>query len=281
MSDSTAVEAYDPEQETGLEDFDTTRDATVPRIRIVHNEGVFLDSQTKEKFESLDVILLGLVKQRILWDPEVDDDAKPLCKSYEFTIGRPDARNFPWEKAGFDQGDAEATATDGVVALPCDGCGLKEWGTDPKGGKAPWCTEQHTYPLLVVKNYDPDTGMYEASPAILTVQKTGIKPSKTYCTPFARSKTPLYSVRTTLSLTQERRGSVTYSTPEFTKGIDTDRSEWPSFAQMYRSMREFLHTPPSRRDADEGGTGTAVKAPTGTGQTAAATTDDDDEEIPF
>lgn len=290
MSDATSlVHAGYDEDDDGLGDFNAS-DMTVPRIKIIHNEGVYQDTLSNEKFETLDVILFGLVKQRILWDPEVSDDAIPLCKSFNFKAGLPpEADAFPWDAAGFDQADAEANADDtyGLV-LPCDGCGLKEWGTDPKNGKAPWCTEQHTYPLA----YNAGTAEDPVwAPAILTVQKTGIKPSKAYCTSFKTRRKPLFEVVTTLGLTSEKRGSVTYSTPIFSKGEPTDPAMYDAYKENYISMRDFLTTPPVRDDEDDATpvakptrktTAKAAPAKARPAPSAPATDDvDDDEEPPF
>lgn len=282
MSDSSSLvhAGTGDDFETGLEDFDVSSDAVVPRIKIVHSEGVFQDTLSNEKFSEMNVILLGLVKQRILWHTDVADDALPLCKSYNFKAGIP-GKEFPWKESLFDKAEAEASSDDqyGVV-LPCDGCQLKEWGTDPRNGKAPWCTEQHTYPLL----YDVGNGTW--APAILTVQKTGIKPSKAYCTGFARSRTPLFTVHTGLTLTTEKRGSVVFSTPNFAKGDPTDPARWPAFKEQFVVTRNFLAMPPGREDessaskpsASSSAVAAPAKARPAPANEAAA---DDDAEPPF
>ena len=249
MSD---IEQYVSEDENfGLEDFDPTTDATVPRIKIIHNEGVFKDSQSGEKIPVLRAVLLGLVKSRVLWEPSSDlDDAKPLCKSFDAKIGHPDiTQDFPWDVSGYDE-DAAATDDAGRLLLPCDSCGLKEWGTDPKGKKAPWCTEQHNFPLM----YDAGGDVWV--PAILTVQKTGISNSKNYCASFHRAKQPLFTAVTTLTLTQERKGTVDFCTPIFEKGEPTDPEEWEGWKHNFLSIASYLRTPPTPRTEE-----TAVAKP--------------------
>jgi hypothetical protein len=279
-----AVPSGPDENYTGLEDFDPNKDAVVPRIKIDHAKGVFVDGQTSQEFHPFTVVLLTLVKQRILWEPEQNDDAKPLCKSYDFDTGFPDVTTFPWKEShlSFDDATAQAQAA-GLerVELPCQACNLKEWETDPKSGKAPWCTEQHTYPLLYQTVDDPDAPWL---PALLTFQKTGIKPSKTYCTPFSRTETPLFTVFTTLTLTTQKRGNVTFATPTFAKGDSTDQADWPEYRQLSWSMRQYLRTPPTAKD--EATAETAVDAPAASspapsqpapaGDAAA-----DDDEVPF
>jgi hypothetical protein len=244
--------------ETGLEDFDFSTDAVMPRLSIVHAEGVFEDNLSGQKYGELTVILLGLVKQRVLWAGEVKEGDKPLCKSLNFTIGRPDEPRFPWGESGFDTRSEE---------LPCGACHLKEWGTAPDG-KTPWCSEQHTYPLLM------NVAEGQWAPALFTVQRTGIKPSKTYLSSFARTKTPLYTVVTTLRLTSQKRGTVTYAVPTFAKGGATDTSEWPYYAQQYRSIRDFIQTPKEEEVEP------AVSTPAPATASAAATAAMDDD-VPF
>lgn len=239
----------------GLEDFDSNLDAQMPILRIKHDSGQFVDALSGETInesgEAVEVILLGLMKQRILWASELSDDAKPLCKSYNFTEGVPDEDNFPKKASGFTSDDV-----DGGM-LPCVDCKLKEWGSHPQRD-TPWCSEQHTFALLV-KTGDG------WSPALLTVQRSAIKPSKQYLTSFARSGTPLYTVVTSISLDQRRKGTVDFSVPKFVRGAETDSDDWPAYAATYRGIREFVRTPQSRNGGggeDGGENETPVAKPT-------------------
>src|SRR5690606_25228480 len=77
------------EEIDGLEDVDAS-DLSMPRLQIVHEDAVWEDSLSNERFESLDVILLGLIKQRVLWPSEMGEESSaPLCKSYNHTQGFP------------------------------------------------------------------------------------------------------------------------------------------------------------------------------------------------
>jgi hypothetical protein len=257
----------------GLEDF-APEDMVMPRLNISHTEGVYVDSLSGEKFQGLDVVLLGLIKQRILWPPEVSGDKEaPLCKSFNFTEGRPDPANpsrFPWKASGFSMGDY-VKGDDVPPVLTCEGCKLKDWGTHPKT-ETPWCSEQHTFALLmqVGDGY---------SPAILTVQRTGIKPSKAYLTSFARSASPLFIVTTKLGLTVSKRGTVVYAVPTFTRGVPTPEEAHPEFAAHYRRIREFITTPTAATEGEE--EGTPVAAPTPASPPPPGTTNAAGEEMPF
>ena len=269
MSDTSVTPAEESEKDvvpagqydgtmTGLEDFGT-EDMVMPRLGIEHTEGKLVDNLTGEKFDKLQVVMLGLIKQRILWDTEVNEGDHPLCKSFNHTEGLPSDK-FPWDASGFDKDKAGD-------ALPCASCNLKEWGSHPQR-ETPWCSEQHTFPVLM--NIGSDDEPNFAAPAIFTVQRSGIKPSKTYLTSFSRSKTPLFTVVTEISLNMQKRGSVTYSVPRFAKVADTEQAEWDEFAQHYLQIRDFVTTPPAKEDEN----GAPVQTDNSHG-------DDDDDDVPF
>lgn len=237
--------------ETGLEDFDM-EDAVIPRLSIVHKEAEFRDSLSNEQFPKLRVIILGLVKQRVLWHQTVDDGDWPMCRSVNHEIGFPNMsddqprdKRFPWDKSGFEAKDFPADE-EGNVRLPCSGCALKEWGSHPDG-KRPYCSEQFTLPVL----YDPrEDGNWV--PAILTFQKTGLKPLKSYITSFARSRQAAFQAITEIELDLLKRGQTDYSVPRFKRVGDTDEENWPEYSVNYRTMREFLTAEPGSREESEG-----------------------------
>jgi hypothetical protein len=265
----------DFEIETGLEDFGMA-DTVIPRLKIMHREGRFVDSLSNEEFEKVTVVMLGLVRQRILWHTSMDDDdAAPMCKSTNFEIGFPDLnaedqpknKLFPWEASGFNPDDFKPGA-DGLRRLPCAGCQLKEWGSHPDG-KKPYCSEQFTIPLL----YDPSGGDNYV-PAIISFQKTSLKPLKNYLSAFKRGKTGAFSVMTEMGLDLTRRGANPYSVPNFRNVGPTDSDEWPEYATAYRQLRDFLTADPERRDDEEGSVTVTAKADPWAGAPTAA-----DEEV--
>lgn len=231
----------------GLEDFDNS-DLVMPRLKINHTEAAFEDNLSGSTYEGgIEVILLGLIKQRVLWPPEPGgDNERPLCKSFDFRAGVP-GDSFPAKAAGFSTEQVESGA------LPCVDCKLKDWGSHPQRD-TPWCSEQHTFALLLPMDEDDPTG----APALLTMQRSAIKPSKQYLTAFARSKSPLYTVRTKITLTGQRRGSVDFAVPKFVKMGATDSDMWPEFADQYRMIRDFVQTPSTRDDDDVTTTPVAV-----------------------
>lgn len=269
-SSGGTVAPYDPSMDygEGLEDVGVS-DIVIPRLRIIHKEGVFQDNLSKQKFSELEVIILGLVKQRIMWDKDPEEGERPLCKSPDFEHGFPNLnpdlpanKRFPWKRSNFEPEQAqplylqpgqsrtfpEGYTSNGLPTLPCVGCKFKEWGVDPDSGKStpPKCNEQHTYSVL----YSPDEGESWIA-ALYTVQRTGLKPSKSYISSFAQTKTPMFTVKTRLTLSMQSKGSVEYSVPGFQRMEATDRNMWPEYADRQRKLRAFLRSAP-RPQGDEG-----------------------------
>lgn len=220
--------------DTGLEDFGQ-EDMVMPRLNIAHRDAEFEDNLTGQTYKEMRVVLLGLVKQRILWAENVEDGEGPLCKSYDAKEGLP-TENFPWKASGFEKQDGEN------IHLPCEQCNLKEWGTHP-GRKVPWCSEQFVFPLLMEV---PDEGWI--APAILTFQRAGVKAVRQYLSAFKRSNQPLFTVVTKMSLTPNKKGNVEYATPKFQQQDGTPRELWEGFAGHYRQIRDFLRTEPITAD---------------------------------
>lgn len=258
---------------TGLEEFQDS-DAVIPRLSIVHKEARFKDNLTGEEFDSIEIIPLGLVRQRVLWHPDVDDGDQPMCKSTNNEIGHPNTdapkdKRFPWEKAGFNPVD-HPPQPDGLIDLPCAGCQLKEWGTHPNG-KSPYCTEQWVLPVLYRESGVEDT----FAPAIFTLQRSGVKAIRAYLTPFQKSGNPAFLHVATVKLELNKRGQVDYSTPKFSKGPATDQAEWPSYATQFMQISEFLKRRPVTDEAApvEAGTNNANTGPTGAAAVVASAQD--------
>lgn len=246
----------------GLEDLDAS-DVSLPRLSIVHADGVFKSNLSGETFSYLDTILLGMVRQRIMWHPVVDEGDRPMCRSTDFIHGFPNSsdrqpadKRFPWAESVFtpdmalpvieppSEKNPEGFDSNGHPVLNCASCNFKEWGRSPSGkGTPPACSEQFTFPLL----YTPDSGVSWLA-AILTLQRTGVKPAKAYMSSFVQSKTPLFSVMTRLQLTQQSRGSVRYSVPSFQRLGASERSQWGEYATQMRAIRSWVRQAPRNDD---------------------------------
>ncbi len=248
----------------GLEDVGVS-DIAIPRLVIQHTDGVFKDSLSGATFPVIDVVLLGLVKQRVFWDKEVEDGDKPLCKSPDFVHGFPNlretvplAKRFPFEGSGFSPEAAvpvvlepskafpEGFNSNELPVLPCASCAYANWSTNAGKAVQPPCSEQHTYPLM----YSPDQGENWIT-ALLTVQKSAIKNSRSYVSFFVQNHIPMFTVYTRISLDVLSRGSVKYSVPKFVRGAATERDDWPMYAGSLRSVRTFVRQSPRNADASD------------------------------
>lgn len=287
MSDTTAAPPAVPDEENnlpataaptsrpeGLEDLDES-DLTMPFILINHKEAKFKDSLSGKEFDTLEVVLLGLIKQRVLWEAEVEDNSKPLCKSYDFSIGHPTIKDFPWKTAGFER----PADDDAAVTLPCENCKLQEWGTHPKRD-APWCSAQHTFAMLL------PTADGDWAPALFTLQRSALKPSRNYMTGFQRDNKALYVCKTKLSLEARKRGTNDFAVPRFVEGEATEEDQWPRFSSTYRRVRNFVQTPRGREDDESGsdvpgGDTNPSTAPAGATAPTGGPNVPDDDELPF
>lgn len=221
----------------GLEDFESS-DMTMPVLQILPKEGLFQDRLSGVTYETLEnCILLGLIKQRILWPAKMGENKEPpLCRSFDAVTGHT-AEGFPWEASGFSTDDVDKADPDDPhhYLAPCKSCNLAEWDTHPSR-ETPWCALQHTYAILV-----NDNGAYV--PSLLTLARSGIKPSNSYLTAFARTKKPLYTQYTNLSLEIRSRGGNPFSVPKFMRAGTTPQDDYPYYAETYYSIRDYVQSP--------------------------------------
>lgn len=250
------MDSWDANLGTGLEDFDTS-DASIPRLTIDHIDAVFKDSQTEETFQTLDCILLGLVKQRLMWPAEqADGESKdsPLCKSPDFKHGFPNMdselpkdKQFPWGASNYTKENLFAVEGTDLPALACNTCRFKEWNSDPSGNK-PWCSEEWVLPLLYWNND-------QWNPAIISFHRSSLKSVKKYISAFATRKLPLFTAVTTLSLTQNKRGMVRYCIPNFARKGESNSGEWMDYRTDFLGIEEYLRAFPQafKEDGDSDG----------------------------
>lgn len=239
----------------GLEDTEAS-DLTMPIFRLDHEAGCIVNSLTNEQMPFMDVILLGRLKQRILWPQEqTNDKSQPMCRSYDFDLGMPRAETWVQSQKGnpnvtavklsgftFDQ---VAEAEQSGEGLACANCDLKDWGKDKT---PPWCNEQWTFPFVRIdEDGDP-------LPGVISFAKTGLKPCKAYVSGFVQAKAALYTVTTRIKAVTQQKGSVTWVVPVFQRLQDSDQVQWPLYSQTWRSIKEYLTTPrvfTSSEDPDE------------------------------
>lgn len=257
--------------DVGLEDV-SSADVRVPRLVIDHEENVFKNTTTNETFPELKAVFLGLVKQRIMWDPQLDTGDRPQCKSLDFETGFPQLRTdiparkqFPWSRSNFRQEDFPP-APDGLIALPCESCVFNQWGKD---NERPPCSETYTFILYYMH---PETGIL--SPATMAFSKSAIKTAKTYSGTFYSARQPMFTVWTDMKLRPESRGKTRYCVPELARGGQTDAGEWRGWADAYKSMRDFMRQ--RLRLADEVGDTSTSSRPAPASAAAATALDEGD-----
>jgi hypothetical protein len=268
----------------GLEDM-SEADMTIPRITIDHKEGCFVDSQTNERFTEFDAVMLGLVKQRVLWPPTPGAEGEgPMCRAVDFTTGYPDAPKWVVKHDGVtavgQSGFTFAEVEEGK--LSCANCGLKEWDSNPKNS-TPWCNEQFTFPILRVLE---DGTM---APALISFQRTGLKPCKSYVSGFRQAKRPLYTAITRVTAVHQKKGQTEWVTPSFSRLSDSDPSEHPHYSKSLAEIREFITTPRTMEETEVEvkkvdvveATATEAEATPAAAATPAPAAPDYDEEEPF
>lgn len=247
----------------GLEDVDAA-DLAIPRIKIDHLTGEFVNSLSNERFKELDCVILGLVKQRVFWRGDIEEGDKPACKSPDNVHGfpnnhpkQPADKAFPWDESNYepsmllpleiapqvDKQFPDGWSSNGHGTIACSSCNFAEWSKGG-GGKntPPPCSEQHTYPIM----YQDDQGTMVT--ALLTLQKTGIKPSRQYISSFAQSRTAMFTVWTKIKLNENRRGQVVYQVPTLIRQAATERSDWETYANTLRMVRQGLRAAPRQAD---------------------------------
>lgn len=251
------MSVYDPAAQlvTGLEDFDES-DLRLPRLSINHDEGGYIDSLNPENvMPEIQVIPLGLVKQRIMWPALMvdDDNSNPMCKSVDHKIGYPNTTSteplelFPWDAAGWNPNQFPRDEH-GRIQLPCDSCRLKDWKSHPDGKKT-WCSEQHAIVLLYAPVEDGVTLQQEPSMlALFTAQRSSINASKAFFAGMFRQQKPAFAFKARWTLRKEQRGKNTYFTPLMTIVGKTEEARWPEYSAPYVEVRQFITQPPRVRD---------------------------------
>lgn len=235
---------------TGLEDFDVS-DLKLPRLGIDHENGTFKDNLSNMQFETISIIPLGLIKQRVLWHPVVPEgknDSVPMCKSTDHNTGFPTVgtndvtKDFPWAAAQWNPTDFPMNE-EGRLTLPCQSCRLKDWGSFPVDGKKTWCAEQHTIALL----YGPE-GAEPGMTALFTAQRSSINASKAFFASIARRQLPAFAITARVTLTAQMRGKNKYYVPAFVETGLTEQGNWAIYSESYMSVRTFITQPPRLKD---------------------------------
>lgn len=232
--------------ESGLGDI-APEDLRMPRIGIDKDTGEFVDSMTNAQYPRIDAILLGCIKQRVLWQPNMPENpVGPMCKSPDFETGYPTMQGspeelFPWAASGWSA-DQLPKDTEGRVMASCATCRLKEWGSHPDGKKT-WCSEQWAVPIIFGAE-----GETPSITALMTFQRSSLAPIRTYFGGLFQQQRPAFSKVAVLRLQAKMRGRNKYYVPIIQGLSDTDQAEWPMYSTAYMTVRRYIAQPPRVAD---------------------------------
>lgn len=231
--------------ETGIDDLSMDEIPT-PRISIDHNpkgfdEGKYTDNQTGMFRDEFVGIVLGFVRQRIMWPANLEESVgMPMCKSNDSTRGMPNVDTsagdgmFPWHESAFNPNEVPVDPEYNRVILPCANCQFKDW--TGKGAKRtpPRCSE--VFNLVVM--FDA-YGTGQMMPGFFSAKRSSIQPVKQYLAQFMQRNVPAYSQFAHFSLQHLTRGKNPYSVPVIKSVGPTDQRLWPDFSENYKTLREF------------------------------------------
>jgi hypothetical protein len=245
--------ALPTDYETGLEDFDASS-AGLPRVHIKHQDGVFADRQTNEEFSQIHGVFLGMIKQRVMWAKDLEDDSKPLCKSNDGEFGYPNITGpkhslFPWALSAIDP-QTVPTDEHGRPTIKCETCPFTQWVRTAGKNTPPACSERYTMPMHFATEADRP---YDHA-GIISFQRSGITPIKNFIAAFARTHQPLFSAGFKLVLETNKRGQVVYSVPKIQRTNPVPQENWPEYATEYRGVREMLRRMPAFNSDDDDST---------------------------
>lgn len=245
---------------TGLDDLGDT--VLIPRLKIGHKTATFIYPSSGQEFPEIHAYILGLVRQRVLFHPKVDGNEKPMCKSPDARHGFPNLtpedpkKAFPWSVAQLDPSQAPKDEQ-GRTQIACGSCHLKEWGSHPLGEK-PYCSEQYTLAIVFAETIEELLEENGGMPALLTVQKTGIKPARTYLQTFKLKDVGAYTVVTKIGLDTKKQGDTVYCTPTFKHAGPSPQNRWLDFSNDFVGIEKFLTE--ARPPAPDNQDGDGVKA---------------------
>lgn len=224
----------------GLEDLRAS-DLRVPRLKIAHKDGAFVDPLTGVQHTKLTLVVLGVIRGRVMWNPEVLDGDVPQCKSPDDEHGfptideeLPGRLRFPWADSVFNKADQEPDP-EGRIVLSCAKCNFTKWGENKK---PPRCTEVATLPVLYTDDEDPGPDS-EWNVALWGAQKTALRPVLNYVSAFAARKVPTFTAMVEVTFKVNTRGSVVYSVPILKQLGATPSEDYEGFASQYIMIRDF------------------------------------------
>lgn len=223
-------------------------------IKINHQSGqwelVAPNRNTAYSFgKTLDVVMLGLVRSRVLWPGEHHHQIggrRPICQSPDSTTGYTDMQ-FPFSDAGNPRIQS-SVGVENRITIKCENCSLRKWN----GKEPPRCNHTWNVPMVIRSNVivdDPGVQLTPFTVHMVAFSKSAVRELENYMTPFRDSRTPLYTAYTRMKLSRvERGGTDRYSVPSFETAVDGNDTPlklgYRQFSEALHKCTEFLTTPP-------------------------------------
>ena len=192
----------------GMESYEPRGIVMPPRLRIGQpmtagvTEGMFLNENTGEERESLQVVFLTERPSRVLFD----DGGNWLCRSND--------GHFP------------SATSDGEISESCDVCPYSKWGED---GTPPQCKEYWNFLAVDLETMKP---------LLLQIHGTSMRPSDAFMQNVLLWDVDLFTVKVTLSLELQEKKNRRYYQLRFTDLKKMTDDEAAPFADMYTDLVE-------------------------------------------
>jgi hypothetical protein len=224
------------------------------QIRINHDRGVFTNHGSHIG-KSLDVIILGLVRQREYWQGEAGS-RRMACESVDYEIGYARANTFDYDAAGFDRRNYPGPPSGEIVKLKCEDCQLRKWQEKATGSgrTPPPCSSTWMLPIVLAPTPIEDRvdllklpfskNNLTKSVKLMPVKFSSQRSLEKYLTPFRDSKTAAYTVRTRISLSRREKDGRRFSDAAFEQLDKVGGATYPDLSEALRTMREYLTEPP-------------------------------------
>ncbi|URG17425.1 hypothetical protein Mbo2_055 [Rhodococcus phage Mbo2] len=200
-----------------------------PFMKINHKRAWFENPDGERIGSTLDAVILGQLRSRIMWPGQFGSGERPVCKSDDSVTGTP-LENFPWNESKF------AEVESNKLGIPCEECSFKEWDKD--FGRAR-CQETWTIALLVVQN-----GNVSDTPWLLNFTSSGITTLRDYFRPMIEQKTHPFNYVTRIKLHAVAKGDSKWSKPEFARLGDTSYEQHNFYVGLLRQVKKELRPAP-------------------------------------
>jgi len=194
-------------------------------MKIDHSAGQFWSGESNIGKE-IDVIMLGLIRQRTLWPPKDSKRSRPDCESPDFEHGYAKIDTFPWKDTDFVEPIGGGTRPH---ELPCDQCPLRNW----QDRTPPRCAQVWNVPVI-----------YGAGLFVIPFSASALSDLENYMRPFRDSRTPLYTVITRIKLSRVEKKGRRYVVPHFSQTANTDTRVYPEYSSKLNQVKEVMQQKP-------------------------------------